>query len=253
MSQNIGYARVSTGDQDPALQMDALDRAGCVRIFTETASGALRDRPQLEAALDYLRGGDTLVVWRLDRLARSIRQLIDTVGRLDERGVNLCSLQESIDTSSATGRLVFHIFGALAEFERDLIRERTVAGLAAARARGRVVGRPRALDARAEETVRSMLRDTDIPVKEIAARMGVSTSSLYARFPGGRAAVVLGEEPGRSAELSASAAETVRAILRDTEIPVGEIATRFGISRSALYRQFPGGRAGLSKGKGNGR
>src|ERR687894_2186044 len=125
----VGYARVSTLDQTPALQIDALTSSGCERIFPEKASGAQRDRPALHAALDYLRSGDTLVVWKLDRLARSMRQLIETVEDLQARGIELRSLTESIDTATPGGRLVFHLFGALAEFERAVIRERTSAGL----------------------------------------------------------------------------------------------------------------------------
>src|ERR1043165_8738669 len=125
----VGYARVSTLDQNPALQITALKGAGCERIFTEKASGAQRDRPELKAALNYIREGDTLVVWKLDRLARSMRQLIETVEDLQSRGVELRSFTESIDTATPGGHLVFHIFGALAEFERAVIRERTSAGL----------------------------------------------------------------------------------------------------------------------------
>jgi DNA invertase Pin-like site-specific DNA recombinase len=141
----LGYARVSTGDQDPALQRDALIAAGCARVWTDVASGSRDDRHELTALLDRLLPGDTLVVWRLDRLGRSLRHLIDTVTALDERGVGFRSLQESIDTTTSGGRLVFHIFGAIAEFERDLIRERTLAGLQAARQRGRRGGRPTAM------------------------------------------------------------------------------------------------------------
>ena len=136
----IGYARVSTGDQNLDLQRDALQKAGCDRILEDRASGAKAPRPGLDAALDYVRRGDTLVVWRLDRLGRSLKDLIQLVGELDERGIGLRSLHESIDTTSSSGKLVFHIFGALAEFERNLIRERTRAGLQAARARGRKGG-----------------------------------------------------------------------------------------------------------------
>ncbi len=124
----VGYARVSTSDQNLDLQVDALNRAGCGRVFTDTASGSLAERPQLSAALDYLRSGDTLVVWRLDRLGRSLSHLVETVKGLEERGVGFRSAQESIDTTTYGGRLVFHLFCALAEFERDLIRERTHAG-----------------------------------------------------------------------------------------------------------------------------
>ena len=136
----VGYARVSTADQDPALQLDALHAAGCGRVFEERASGARADRPVLAEAMAFARGGDTLVVWRLDRFGRSLKDLIARVAELEQGGVGFRSLTESIDTTTAGGRLVLHVFGALAEFERELIRERTVAGLAAARARGRKGG-----------------------------------------------------------------------------------------------------------------
>src|ERR671938_239242 len=138
----IGYARISTDEQTLHLQRDALDKAGCERTFTDTISGATAERPGLSQALTFARPGDTLVVWRLDRLGRSLRQLIETVTDLEKRGIGFRSLTESIDTTSPGGRLVFHLFGALAEFERDLIRERTRAGLTAARARGRKGGHP---------------------------------------------------------------------------------------------------------------
>src|SRR5918995_2311457 len=142
MGHLLGYARVSTTDQQPQLQVDALERAGCYRVFTETASGARADRPILEQLLDQLRPGDTLVVWKLDRLGRSLRHLVETISELADRGIGFRSLQEAIDTTTPGGKLVFHVFAALAEFERDLIRERTSAGLAAARARGRPGGPP---------------------------------------------------------------------------------------------------------------
>jgi len=145
MAHAFGYARVSTADQDAQLQHDALTAAGCYRIFTDTASGSLQSRPELDKLLDQLRPGGTLVVWRLDRLGRSIRHLIDQLSELQDRGIEFRSLQENIDTPSPGGRLVFHIFASLAEFERDIITERTNAGLAAARARGRVGGRPPSL------------------------------------------------------------------------------------------------------------
>ena len=138
----IGYARVSTQDQNPELQLDALRQEGCEKIFTEKLSGARRDRPELKAALEYMRSDDTLVVWKLDRLARSLKQLIETVEDLEERGIGFSSLTEAIDTTTPSGKLVFHIFAALAEFERSIIRERTMAGLNAARERGRLGGRP---------------------------------------------------------------------------------------------------------------
>ena len=195
----VGYARVSTSDQSPALQRDALKEAGCERIFEETASGARRDRPQLSAALDYMRRGDTLVVWRLDRLARSTRQLIETVEDLDERGVGFRSLTETIDTTSPSGRLVFQIFGAIAEFERALIRERTRAGLDAARARGRVGGRPPGLDAGSKAIAAALLQDPAIPRAEVARQVGVSRATLYRYFPGGRTASSDGYRHGADA------------------------------------------------------
>ena len=138
VGQLIGYARVSTAGQDLALQRDALGRAGCDRIYDDTGSGSVRHRPELDACLDYLRAGDTLVVWRLDRLGRSVRHLIETIGDLEQRNVGVRSLTEGLDTTTAAGRLTLHIFAALAEFERALVLERTRAGLEAARARGRL-------------------------------------------------------------------------------------------------------------------
>jgi DNA invertase Pin-like site-specific DNA recombinase len=177
----VGYARVSTGDQNIDLQTDALQAAGCARVFTDTdtASGSLAERPQLSAALDYLRDGDTLVVWRLDRLGRYIRHLIDTVVILQERGFGFRSIQESIDTTASGGRLVFHVFCALAEFERDLIRERTHAGLAAARARGRVGGRKPALTPKQVKVARRMYEAKDSTVSDIAKVLGVSRATIY--------------------------------------------------------------------------
>jgi DNA invertase Pin-like site-specific DNA recombinase len=185
----IGYARVSTQDQDVSLQLDALQQIGCEKIFTEKASGAQRDRPELKAALDYLRSGDTLVVWKLDRLARSLRQLIDTFEHLNERSIGLRSLTEAIDTTTPGGTLIFHIFGALAEFERSVIRERTNAGLAAARARGRLGGRPPALTEANLIAAKALLRDPGITVEEAAKTLGVSSATLYRHIPGGRSAI----------------------------------------------------------------
>ena len=154
---DIGYARVSTGEQTLDLQLDALQVAGCGKVYEETASGAKAERPVLEEVLSYVRKGDTLVVWRLDRLGRSLQHLIDVVAALAERGIGFKSLTEQIDTTTPGGKLIFHVFGALAEFERDLIRERTHAGLAAARARGRLGGRPRKLaDPRQLELARTL-------------------------------------------------------------------------------------------------
>lgn len=185
----IGYARVSTQEQNPALQHDALTKAGCETIYTEKASGAQRDRPELNAALNYIRQGDTLVVYKLDRLARSLNQLIETVAMLEERGIGFRSLTEAIDTTSPGGKLVFHIFAALAEFERGIIRERTKAGLAAARARGKTGGRPPALAKADLAAARALLRDPNISVEEAARRVGVSPSTLYRHLPGGRGAL----------------------------------------------------------------
>jgi len=182
----VGYARVSTLDQKPALQIDALKAAGCTRIFTEKASGTQRERPEFSAALDYIRQRDTLVVWKLDRLARSMRQLIETVEDLQSRGIELRSLTESIDTATPGGRLVFHIFGALAEFERAVIRERTSAGLQAARERGKKGGRPRTLGPKDLAAAKALLADPDIRVEDVAARLKVSPATLYRHVPGGR-------------------------------------------------------------------
>jgi len=182
----IGYARVSTIDQDPALQIDALQSAGCEKVFVEQASGAQRERPELVRALDVTRSGDTLVVWRLDRLARSLKQLIETVEDLDGRGVKFQSLTEAIDTTTSGGKLVFQIFGALAEFERSLIRERTAAGLVAARARGRRGGRPPALSAKDMKAAKAMMADPEITMDQVARKLGVAVSTLYRYFPGGR-------------------------------------------------------------------
>lgn len=183
----IGYARVSTYEQDAELQRLALKKAGCRRTFEETASGAKADRPQLAAALDHLREGDTLVVWRLDRLARSLKQLIETVEKLECGGANLLSLNENIDTSTPTGRLIFHVFGALAEFERGLIKERTNAGLAAARARGRIGGRPPKFTDKHKKAAEALIAAGDLTVAEVAAQLGVSSASLYRHLPAARA------------------------------------------------------------------
>jgi DNA invertase Pin-like site-specific DNA recombinase len=168
----VGYARVSTQDQDPSLQLYALKGAGSEKVYQEKASGAQRERPELLAALTYMRKGDTLVVWRLDRLARSIKQLIETVEGLGDKGIGFRSLTEAIDTTTSGGKLVFHIFAALAEFERGIIRERTIAGLVAARARGRKGGRPPALSASDLGAAKAMLRDPAITVGEVARRLG---------------------------------------------------------------------------------
>ena len=182
----VGYARVSTDDQNLALQEDALKESGCEKIFYDKVSGAKSERPGLQEALGFLRDGeDVLVVWRLDRLGRSLKDLIELVNRLEERKIGFKSLQDPVDTTSPGGKLVFHIFGALAEFERNLIRERTKAGLAAARARGKKGGRRRALNEEQARRLYQLYDDTDsdghkkYTVKETCEMMGVSRSTLY--------------------------------------------------------------------------
>jgi DNA invertase Pin-like site-specific DNA recombinase len=177
---DIGYARVSTGEQTLNLQRDALVKAACEKVFTETASGAKADRPVLAEVLTYLRPGDTLVVWRLDRLGRSLKHLIETIADLQARGVGFKSLTEQIDTTTPGGKLVFHVFGALAEFERDLIRERTNAGLAAARARGRVGGRPKKLaDPKTLALAQKLYDDGQTDIATICQTLGISRATLY--------------------------------------------------------------------------
>jgi DNA invertase Pin-like site-specific DNA recombinase len=184
----IGYARVSTLDQNLNLQRDALTEAGCTKLFVETISGAVADRPVLSDALTFARAGDTLIVWKLDRLARSMKQLIETVETLRLRNIGFRSLTEAIDTTTAQGRLVFHMFGALAEFERSLIRERTQAGLAAARRAGRTGGRPAKLTDDDLEMATTLLANPDIMVSEVARRLGVSPATLYRYLPAARTA-----------------------------------------------------------------
>jgi DNA invertase Pin-like site-specific DNA recombinase len=175
----VGYARVSTSEQSLDIQKDALKNSGCKKIFTDTISGAKTTRPGLDDALDYIREGDTLVVWKLDRLGRSTQHLIETVKLLGDRGIGFQSLQESIDTTTGTGRLVFHIFSALAEFERDLIRERTNAGLKAARARGRIGGRPPRLT---KEKIADMIthhRQGTLSIDDLCKLFNISRPSFY--------------------------------------------------------------------------
>jgi DNA invertase Pin-like site-specific DNA recombinase len=176
----IGYARVSTDDQHLDLQNDALMAAGCERVYRDKASGAKAERPGLKRAFEDLRAGDTLVVWRLDRLGRSLKDLIGRAEDLEQRGAGLKSLHEAIDTNSSGGRLVFHLFGALAEFERNLVRERTQAGLAAARSRGRLGGRRKRLDREQRRHVVELYRSHQHTVKEICSLMGISKPTLYA-------------------------------------------------------------------------
>jgi DNA invertase Pin-like site-specific DNA recombinase len=180
----LGYARVSTVDQNLALQRDALTEAGCTKIFNEQMSGAVTDRPALHDALEFARSGDTLIVWKLDRLARSMKQLIETVETLRMRGIGFRSLTEALDTTTAQRRLVFHMFGALAEFERSLIRERTQAGLAAARRAGRTGGRPPKLTDHDIEAAKAMLANPDIGVTQNRAPPRRLTGDAVSVHPG---------------------------------------------------------------------
>jgi DNA invertase Pin-like site-specific DNA recombinase len=177
----VGYARVSTQDQTLDLQTDALTRAGCEKIFTDTTSGAKAERSGLQEALNHLRAGDTLVVWRLDRLGRTLKHLIATISDLSDHGIGFKSLQENMDTTTSGGKFVFHIFGALAEFEREVIRERTNAGLQAARARGRLGGRPtiQSLDPKKVALARKLYADESMSVQGICATLHIGRSTLY--------------------------------------------------------------------------
>lgn len=179
----IGYARVSTADQSVDLQVDALRAVGCERVYEEIASGAKAERPVLTQVINQLRPTDVLVIWKLDRLGRSLRHLIELVNTLLEKNVGLVSLNDPIDTTTPQGRLSFNLFAALAEFERDLTRERTQAGLSAARTRGRKGGRPKGIPAAAEATAcaaETLYRERKLSVQEIARRLGISKSTLYA-------------------------------------------------------------------------
>src|SRR5213082_588083 len=174
----VGYARVSTQDQTLNLQKDALEKIGCSKIFTDTASGATVERKGLEEARAYVREGDTLVVWRLDRLGRSLKHLIETITKLNNRKIGFKSITENIDTTTSGGKLIFHIFGALAEFERDIIRERTNAGLEAARTRGKLGGRPKALSPEKIKLARKLYADKSTSVAEICGMLGISRHTL---------------------------------------------------------------------------
>ncbi|MDT9027457.1 recombinase family protein [Rossellomorea yichunensis] len=176
----IGYARVSTGLQNLDLQTDALSKHGCTKIFHDKMSGAKKQRPGLEEALQYAREGDTIVVWRLDRLGRNMQDLIQIVNNLNERGVGFHSLQENLtmDKTNATGQLMFHLFAAFAEFERNLIEERSAAGRAAARARGRLGGRPEKFGLKDIEMMKSLI-ENGTPIKDVAEKWGVSRTTIY--------------------------------------------------------------------------
>jgi DNA invertase Pin-like site-specific DNA recombinase len=182
----VGYMRVSTAEQSLALQRDALLSAGIApeRIYEDTCSGSVVDRPGLSRALEVLRAGDALVVWKLDRIGRSLAHVVELVGALQAKGIGLKVLTGGIDTTSATGRLVFGIFATLAEFERDLIHERTMAGLAAARARGRTGGRPRLMTRAKLRTAMAMMSDRSNAASDVAEQLGISTSTLYAYVDG---------------------------------------------------------------------
>ncbi len=181
----IGYARVSTMDQNPALQMDALRASGCEKIYTEKASGSHRERPQLKAALDYLREGDTLVVWKLSRLARSLTQVIKTAADISERGIALKVLTQSIDTGTPEGRLFFHMTAAFDEFQRELIVENTRAGLKAAAKRGRRGGRPKAMNEQTMKHAEAMLKDTEnYPfIGDVIDQLKIGRTAFYRYFP----------------------------------------------------------------------
>ena len=176
----IGYMRVSTGEQSLDLQRDALDRIGCERVYDDVCSGRTTERPGLNQALHVARDGDALVVWKLDRIGRSLPHVVGLVGDLQKRGVGLKVLTGDVDTTTATGRLVFGIFATLAEFERDLIQERTMAGLAAARARGRAGGRPRAMTKQKLKAAMALMADRDNAARDVAKQLGISVSTLYA-------------------------------------------------------------------------
>ena len=175
----VGYARVSTLDQNLDLQTDALKKEGCKEIFEDHASGAKADRDGLRKALEFMREGDTLVVWKLDRLGRSLRHLIDVINRLNNNKMYFKSVQESIDTASSGGKLIFHVFGALAEFERDMIRERTLAGIEAAKRRGKIGGRPKKMDKKKIALARTMHDDPSNSVNDICEILNISKSTLY--------------------------------------------------------------------------
>ena len=179
MSLRIGYARVSTHEQSLDSQLDALRQAGCSRIYSDKISGSKATRPELDRLRDCLRAGDTLVVWRLDRLGRSLKDLIQWTEWLDTNGIALHSLSEQIDTSHHAGKLIFHLFAALAEFERGVIRERTLAGLASARARGRQGGRPPKLNAASVRQLKAMHKDHSISIREICKRLGIGKTAFY--------------------------------------------------------------------------
>lgn len=178
----IGYARVSTKDQNLSLQMDALEKEGCKQIFQEKVSGAKSDRPELRKMIDQLREGDVIITWKLDRLGRSLRDLVNLVNEIQDKGAGLKSLHDSIDTTTPQGKLTFHLFASLAEFERDIIRERTKAGLDAARARGRKGGRPKGLTKESKDKAiiaETLYKQGDMSITEICKHLGIARSTFY--------------------------------------------------------------------------
>jgi DNA invertase Pin-like site-specific DNA recombinase len=178
----IGYARVSTKDQNLALQKDALQKEGCELFFEEKVSGAKSDRPELRRMIDQLRKGDIIIIWKLDRLGRSLRDLVNLVTEIQDKGAGLKSLNDSIDTTTPQGKLTFHLFAALAEFERDIISERTKAGLDSARARGRKGGRPKGLSQQAKDKAiisETLYREGNLSVSQICQHLGVARSTFY--------------------------------------------------------------------------
>ena len=187
----LGYARVSQDTQDHALQLDALRQAGCEKVFVETVSGSRADRAELAKLMEIAREGDSVVCWRLDRVGRSLRHLIEMAEQLQQRGIALRSLTENIDTSTPSGRFLFNILGALGQMEREIIVERTRAGLMAAAARGRRGGRPAALDESKIRAARAMLASGEMSATEIAKQVGCAPSTLYRHLPGGRAALAV--------------------------------------------------------------
>lgn len=178
----IGYARVSTKDQNLSLQLDALEKEGCKQIFQEKVSGAKSDRPELRKMIDQLREGDVIITWKLDRLGRSLRDLVNLVNEIQDKGAGLKSLHDSIDTTTPQGKLTFHLFASLAEFERDIIRERTKAGLDAARARGRKGGRPKGLTKESKDKAiiaETLYKQGDMSITEICKHLGIARSTFY--------------------------------------------------------------------------
>jgi DNA invertase Pin-like site-specific DNA recombinase len=222
----IGYARVSTPDQKLDMQRDELKRAGCKKLFTDIASGATSTRAGRDEAITYARKGDVIVVWKLDRFGRSLADLIQTVHQLQERGVGFRSLHERIDTTTSGGRLVFHMFGALAEFERDLIRERTMAGLSAARARGRKGGRPPVLDEKKRALLHSLAKDHTNSLAVICATLGISKSSYYRYLAAG--------PPASKAKASSSPAPSTAA--RPVRAPRATNSTKSAAGRGRQLR-----------------